>query len=117
VGLPGFFSGAVVFTFSSPVKLVPNDRYALQPLALAGDPNWPVDGNSVVLNQPGYPGGRLFFLGFGGFVAGDLDLIFREGIGLPEPSPSLLWVFGFGIVFLTVWWRRNPSPDAADLRS
>jgi hypothetical protein len=51
---------------------------------------------------PGYSGGRLSFNG--GFVAG--DLLFREGIGVPEPTPATLLALGSGIILAVVGWNK-----------
>jgi hypothetical protein len=94
--LPAFYSGTVLFTFSDPVKLASGQLYALQPLTLAGNLDWLVSVNSLNLGEPGYPRGRLFF--GGSLVEGDIDLLFREGIDIPEPAPLGLLLIGLGVI-------------------
>jgi hypothetical protein len=103
LNVPGGFSGALLFRFADPVDLVPGANYVLQPLALAGYSEWAVDGSF----DPGYPRGRLWFNG--SFWLGDTDLIFREGIGVPEPTPSQLLALGLGMVSLLQFWRMGAS--------
>ncbi len=38
-------------------------------------------------------------------VEGDYDLVFREGIGIPEPAPSLLIAMGVGLV--VTWLHKG----------
>jgi hypothetical protein len=86
--LPASFSGAVFFTFSERVKLTPGQLYAMQPLSMAGGPDWIVSVNSWNLAEPGYSGGKLFVEGR--LVGGDVDLLFREGLDIPEPKANTL---------------------------
>lgn len=55
-----------------------------------------IDVNSPALDHPGHPGGRLFFQRE---VVGS-DLVFREGIGIPEPPPLMLVVVAIGLRWL-----------------
>jgi hypothetical protein len=85
-----FYQGTVGFGFSTPIRVVPGQRYALEPLSANA-------GLVFGAAASGY-GGR--------FVEGgeqsEYDLVFREGIGLeliPEPSPAILWVASLGLMF------------------
>ena len=79
--------GSIVFTFKEPVGLTPGQLYAFEPLFENG-------GSFFAWGLPVYPGGRLYFAGgFGsGFAGGSIAFI--EGINVPEPSASLLFLMG-----------------------
>jgi hypothetical protein len=91
------------FTFPSTVPLAPGNTYVLEVLQIAGNALWGVEvplsavvnGQTIDMN---YPGGRMIFAG----VPRDTnDMIFAEGIFVPEPSVSFLLlagvlVFGLG---------------------
>jgi hypothetical protein len=96
VSLPGLFGGHVIFRFPERVALVPGNTYALQPISVAGSVDWILDTN------PGYPGGRLFYNG--SFI--NTDLVFMEGIAIPEPSTVTLLVVAASI-FLAAFHRRD----------
>jgi hypothetical protein len=99
VSLPdGFFGGFQDFFFSTPVTVAPNSAYYFQPVIQSGD--------GFLLGQfiptGDYLGGTEYRLGLP--IPG-VDLWFREGIVVPEPSSVVLAVLG-GV---TVWCfgRRN----------
>ena len=86
VSLPAFFRGDVLFRFPEQVALVPRSPYALQPISVAGNNQWLLDTDT----GGSYTGGRLFF--DGSFLA--QDLLFMEGVGIPEPASIALLVLG-----------------------
>ncbi len=102
------------FTFPSTVALTPGDTYVLEVLQITGNSGWAVevpvsaivDGQTIDMN---YPGGRLIY---GGVSQGTEDMIFQEGIVVPEPSVSslcLLGVLAFGLV------RKTPLQTRRDV--
>lgn len=92
------YRGIATFRFSQPVRLVPGNLYALQPIRLAGDIDCLIDGN------PGYPGGRLFF---NGSFDDHWDLVFMEGIAIPEPSSVSLLIIAVVVVCPILLWRAT----------
>ena len=101
LGLSGLVSistsgNSTQFTFSSTVPLTPGDTYVLEVLQLAGNSGWGVEvpGSAVVNGQTidmNYPGGRLIY---GGVPQATEDMIFQEGVFVPEPSVSFLFLIG-----------------------
>ena len=91
----------VHFTFSSTIPLTPGDIYVLEVIQVAGNSGWAVEipGSAVVNGQTidmNYPGGQLIY---GGVPQATEDMIFQEGIFVPEPgllSLGLLAVLAFG---------------------
>jgi hypothetical protein len=86
-----FTDGSTNFSFSASVSLVPGTTYYLQPVILSGGNNsW------TVLNDfYNYSGGAMIVQGAP--QGGGLDLWFREGMVVPEPSSmALLALFGAG---------------------
>jgi hypothetical protein len=84
------------FTFPSTVPLTPGDTYVLEVIQIAGNSGWGVEvpGSAVVGGQTidmNYPGGRLIY---GGAPQATEDMIFQEGIFVPEPSVSFLLLTG-----------------------
>jgi len=63
-------------------------------------------GDIIILGRfvPGsdYAGGTEFLQG----QPGNNDLWFREGIVIPEPSATSLFVAGFGVLFCTSFVKR-----------
>ena len=94
VFVPAYYSGNIVFRFPNAIPLVPGQVYALEPLAVGGPGGWIMDVNSPGVT-PGYDGGRLLYNG----QYRDDDLIFREGIGVPEPAT---WAVAVGRVACVV---------------
>jgi hypothetical protein len=95
------------FAFPSTVPLTPGDVYVLQVLQTSGNSGWAVEvptsaivgGQIIDMN---YPGGRLIY---GGVPQATEDMIFQEGVFIPEPSLSslcLLGVLAFGLGRRTV---------------
>ncbi len=88
------------FTFPSTVSLVPGDIYVLEILQLAGNSGWNIEipASAVVNGQTidmNYPGGRLIY---SGVPQDSQDMIFQEGIIVPEPGVPALCLFG-GLAF------------------
>jgi hypothetical protein len=90
------------FTFPTTLAVTAGDLYVFEVLQLAGDSGWTievplsavVDGQTIDMN---YPGGRLIY---GGVPLDNQDMIFREGITVPEPGVTalcLLGVLAFGL--------------------
>jgi hypothetical protein len=99
------------FAFPSTVPLAPGDVYVLEVLQTAGNSGWAVEvptsavvgGQTIDMN---YPGGRLIY---GGVPQATEDMIFQEGIFVPEPrvpSLCLLGVLAFGLVRKTSLKQR-----------
>jgi hypothetical protein len=105
VFLPPRFAGTLTFNFSPSVNLIPGQLYAMEPFALTQGAGWIFDLATIA---PDYVGGRLF----AGGQATDLDLVFLQGIGVPEPSPALLIALGAGIA--TTALARNTGPGKRD---
>jgi len=100
------------FAFSSTVPLVAGDLYVLEVIQLAGDSGWTIEvpvsavvnGQTIDLN---YPGGRLIY---GGVPQDNQDMIFREGITVPEPGATtlcLLGVLAFGLIRKGWLWTEH----------
>jgi hypothetical protein len=98
------------FTFSSTVPLVAGNLYVLEIIQGGGNSGWGIEipSSAVVNGQPvnmNYPGGRLIY---NGVPQDSKDLIFREGIVVPEPGVTalgLLGVLAFG--FIRNGYRQN----------
>lgn len=110
VTLPSSFAGAVVFQFAKVVGLIPGQSYVLQPISVAGSPDWAVDANSGFVDQPDYPSGRLLFEG----QFFDRDLIFREGIGVPEPATLVLFALAAALISVSPVMRKGPARQVND---
>ena len=91
--LPAYYYGPVIFRFPDPVALVPGQSYALQPVLVPPNTSWVLLGTA---GASSYPEGRL--LSDGSLMPG--DLIFREGLGIPEPTPLVMLVIGIGVPWL-----------------
>ena len=85
----------VEFDFASAAVLVPGDTYTLVLVQTAGDgTNFSFgDGNP-------YAGGKLYAID--GSSNSSLDLVFAEGIAVPEPSPWALLLGGAGLAVLAL---------------
>jgi hypothetical protein len=94
------FFGYVDFIFASPVPVTPGQTYYFQPVVQSGD-SWSV----VAYNSYNYAGGTVFE---SGTALPLIDLWFREGIIVPEPSSAALSLVG-GAVFVFLRRRRNRS--------
>jgi hypothetical protein len=84
------------FPFLSTVPLTPGDTYVLEVLQIAGNSGWAIEvpGSAVVNGHTidmNYPGGRLIY---GGVPQATEDMIFQEGIFVPEPGVSALCLLG-----------------------
>jgi hypothetical protein len=90
VFMPDRFSGYTNFIFVTPVAVVPGVTYFFQPVVQSGD-SWSV----VAYNSYNYQGGNAFEQGLS---LPSIDLWFREGIVVPEPS-SLSLLIGSGVLF------------------
>ena len=101
------------FQFPSTVPLTPGDTYVLEVLQIAGNSRWAMEvpGSAVVNGQTidmNYPGGRLIY---GGVPQAAEDMIFQEGVFVPEPAVSslcLLGVLAFGYSKKTQTKRAAP---------
>jgi len=84
----GFFDYSNFF-FSTPVILTPSSTYYLQAFIQSGDN----DNNMRTGELPGsaYPNGTAFI---SSVASPGIDLWFREGVVVPEPSTALLALFG-----------------------
>jgi hypothetical protein len=88
----GAFAGLVEFTFTSPISVVPGTTYYFQPVVL--------NNNNLGLNAApyGYTGGTAIF---NDASNPNMDLWFREGIIVPEPSSvSLILLAGGTLSYL-----------------
>jgi len=101
VTLPGGFSGTVNFFFSTPVPLTPGNTYYFQP-DMSGYASWEARGFTAS-DANNYPGGTGFL---GGTAYPNIDLWFREGIVVPEPSSALLFLAG-GVFLIYVRRARH----------
>jgi hypothetical protein len=101
VYIPPLFRGDVLLRFTEPVQLDPGRLYVLEPFSLTPGTQWAINANQPGFGPiPNYSGGRLFFNGQ--FVAG--DLIFREGISIPEPEPWRFLAWSGGLAILSRIW-------------
>ena len=103
VTLPGgqFTDTPLNFFFANPVAVTPGVTYYLQPVA---ESNPAVA--YVIASGYLYSGGTLFLNG----EPNPQDLWFREGIVVPEPSPSWLALLGSGVWFYLrnrKWFRLS----------
>jgi hypothetical protein len=78
------FAGVTNFYFSTPITLTPGQTYYLQPVVLSGDAPWDI----AVLTYDAYSNGQLFANGLPGQPT--IDLWFREGVTVPEPTALAL---------------------------
>ena len=104
VSLPDSFGdngsgGYVNFFFPTPVALSSGTPYFFQPVVQVGGDTLLAAGSGFYL----YPGGTMYSHG----NATLLDLWFREGIVVPEPSSITLFLIGSGLV---AWHRRKKYP-------
>jgi hypothetical protein len=91
--IPHGFFGYTNFFFPTPLPLVAGTTYYFQPFVQSGD----TEGNFTVGVTTGnnYPNGTAFFNG----APSGFDLLFREGLFVPEPSPVCLLLLGFGALY------------------
>jgi hypothetical protein len=82
-------SGPTEFLFSAPVAVVPGTPYYIEPKIQSGSLSWGITGSRLF----NYPGGTAYQQGM---AAPDIDLWFREGISIPEPSSIALLLFPVG---------------------
>jgi hypothetical protein len=95
--LNGWLAGYVTFTFPTVVPVTPGVTYYFQPVVQSGE--WTVGAYNPSYN---YPGGSLILRGVPNPAS---DLLFREGIIVPEPSSaSFLLLAG-----CAVWIARRYS--------
>jgi hypothetical protein len=90
VRMPDNYGGATTFFFSNPIPVVPGTTLYFRPVVQSGDA-WGIYHD----RHYDYSGGMMF--GFG-LPAPDSDLWFRQGIYIPEPSPTLLLLSGAAVV-------------------
>lgn len=91
VTIPGATFGSYDFFFAAPIDLTPGMQYYLQPVTVSGSG---IDANTV--NVPVPTGGAIY----NGVLHNGFDFWYQEGIVVPEPSLSALFVVASGIVFL-----------------
>jgi len=89
VFMPDDFLGYTDFLFLTPVSVTPGTTYYFQPVVQSGDAWIAAWGGSS-----SYSNGTAFS---NGQAVPFQDLWFREGIVVPEPSPSWLILLGSGI--------------------
>jgi hypothetical protein len=80
------------FDFASPVPLVPGKVYVIQPVL--APPN--VQLAFAYLDSPLYAGGRAIVHGA---IRDDVDMVFRTGLSIPEPSAAVLGLVGASALF------------------
>ena len=95
--LPPAFSGLVDFHFSAPIPITPHNTYAFQPLVTA-DGRW-----GTFVDQYNYAGGSAFSQGS---PVPAVDLWFREGIIVPEPSSCAIVLLGVVAVAVHRHFRK-----------
>lgn len=80
------FSGDKWFHFDFPnrVSLTPGQQYVAELYFTTG-----LLGVRALINDP-YAGGQYFSQGFPGHLTNDTDLIFREGLHVPEPAAATM---------------------------
>jgi PEP-CTERM motif len=94
VAMPdGAFNLIEIFFFSTPAAVTPGTTYYFQPMVVQPGSDDPWD---VITASFNYPGGSFYFNGTADL---SLDLWFREGMVVPEPSASWLVLLGSGIFF------------------
>jgi hypothetical protein len=87
---PGF-QGPATFLFDTPVAVTPGVMYYFQPVVGIGN-IWDAAGRPNT-----YPGGTIFGLGISNPA---LDLWFREGIVVPEPSCATFFLVAAGTLII-----------------
>jgi hypothetical protein len=87
----------VHFDLLTPVSLTPGNTYTLFVSALSG-----TFGQQFDVGDP-YAGGFAFDQG--GFAASNVDLVFTEGLTVPEPSA--LWLSGTGFLGVLMFGLRR----------
>lgn len=103
VFVPQGFFGYDNFLFSTPISVTPGITYYFQPIVQSGDS----DNNmrTGLTSGSSYANGTAFING----SPSGFDLLFREGIVVPEPS-----FFSFGILGLAAMYpvlRRPPNSN------
>jgi hypothetical protein len=91
-------SFGVITFFFHPISVTPGTTYYLQPVIQSGDSE-----EIGVVPGANYPNGTAFF---SGTAQPAVDLWFREGIVVPEPSPFSLAMVGLSAI-VPVLRRRN----------
>jgi len=96
VFMPNGFDATTNFFFAGGVPVTPGATYFFEPVVISGD-RW-----RITVGELGYSGGQAYNQG----IPTGVDLWFREGIIVPEPSVITLIMFGVGALVL---FRRNRS--------
>jgi hypothetical protein len=92
----GFANNTALFTFANVVPLTPGDTYVFELDELSSGAPWyiqipgsaVVNGNTINMN---YPGGQLIY---NGAPQSTEDMIFSEGLIVPEPGAAQLGLLG-----------------------
>ena len=90
VTVPDRFASYSDFLFSTPVDVTPGISYFIQPVLISGDSTFGVGAR----NSFNYSGGTAYF---SGQPSTFVDLWFREGIVVPEPSAAALILAGLAM--------------------
>ena len=99
----GVFNLITNLFFPTPVPVTPGTTYYIQPYLQSGDPSV-----TVIAGVFNYSGGTWYYDGAPN--SNGLDLWFREGIvATPEPSSSLLILFGSGLFLYARHKHKKPS--------
>ena len=89
--------GVTNFYFSTSIALTAGQTYYFQPVVLSGDNPW-----AIITIGDTYPNGQLYANGLPGQPTE--DLMFREGIVVPEPSTLAL--IGLSVILACLQTRR-----------
>ena len=95
--LPAGYNNPVDFNFTGAVSVTSGSTYFFQPVVQTGS-----DLLNLGITSGTYPNGTVYFQGV---ANSNIDLWFREGITVPEPSVSLLGLTGS--VALYFYRRKN----------
>ena len=90
VTMPDAFTGASTFLFTTPITVTPGTTYYLQPVIQSGD------SFEIAVGGLLYPNGTAYLQGT---AHPNLDMWFREGIAVPEPSSLSLVFLGFIAIY------------------
>jgi hypothetical protein len=89
IHLPELFHGTPVFSFPKPVLVNPGGTYAFELVGFTPGAHWALGAGTS------YAGGALYIQGISNV---EYDLLFREGLGIPEPSVMSLGVLACAVL-------------------